>query len=335
MTTCVQEWRVGCDPESDGGSPARRVFPVECGAITNFDAMEHIWRHAFCAANVRSELRMPALGTWPRCILAARMSAGRRQADDELSCAAAGLGSSTCAGCSAERTPTHVQDQPVLLTDCPRNRRVDREKVAEYMFERFSVPALCIAQKPYLSLVAAGRTTGIVAQCGGGVTQALPVYEGFKVPHALQRLGYAGHDLTEDLVRILGFTNLAPLRERLDEARSIKETLCYVEKSILAPWEPQRYDCQRFKLPDGMMIQNELFRSASPPWQRADRASSCPACWRVRVPGSGGLLRISSHVVHACGTHVAAFRGPEEFFSPTRHAHLRAETRNNRYPRLW
>ena len=56
------------------------------------------------------------------------------------------------------------------------------------MFETFNSPAMYIATQPVLSLYASGCTTGIVLDSGDGVSYAVPIYEGYVLPHTIQRL---------------------------------------------------------------------------------------------------------------------------------------------------
>ena len=74
--------------------------------------------------------------------------------------------------------------------------RSNRETAAEIFFETFGVPALFVSPQATLSLYASGRTTGVVLDSGDGVTHAVPVYEGYTMPHAITRMDVAGRDVT-------------------------------------------------------------------------------------------------------------------------------------------
>lgn len=84
----------------------------------------------------------------------------------------------------------------VMLTEPPNNPKENREKLVEMMFEKFEVPKLYLGNQSVLSLFATGRTTGTVLDSGEGVTHAVPIYEGYAIPHAIQTINLSGNDLT-------------------------------------------------------------------------------------------------------------------------------------------
>lgn len=83
-----------------------------------------------------------------------------------------------------------------MLTEPPNNPKVNREDLVERMFEDFKTPKLYLGNQAVLSLYATGRTTGTVLDSGEGVTHAVPIYEGYPIPHAIQTISLSGHDLT-------------------------------------------------------------------------------------------------------------------------------------------
>ena len=91
----------------------------------------------------------------------------------------------------------------VLLTDSPLNSKVNKDKMTQIMFEHFRVESLAIMNTSVLSLFSTGKTTGMVVECGEGVSYTVPVFEGYAMPHAIHKLDIAGQDITNELIRQL------------------------------------------------------------------------------------------------------------------------------------
>ena len=74
-----------------------------------------------------------------------------------------------------------------------------------------------------------GKTTGIVLDSGDGVTHTVPIFEGYSLPHAVERNNFAGRDLTDVMVKLLNEVGLnLKSSSELEIGRMIKEQLAYV-----------------------------------------------------------------------------------------------------------
>jgi actin len=91
----------------------------------------------------------------------------------------------------------------VFLTEVPRNPKQNREKMTSIMFETFQAKNVYVALSGVMTLFAAGRTTGLACESGDDVTQAIPVFEGFSIPHAVKKMEIAGRVLTEWTQKLL------------------------------------------------------------------------------------------------------------------------------------
>lgn len=156
----------------------------------------------------------------------------------------------------SEDLRTLSEEHPVLLTEAPLNPHSNREQAAQIFFETFNVPAMYTSVQAILALYASGRTTGIVLDSGDGVTHAVPVFEGFSMPHAIRRVDVAGRDVTDYLQLLLrksGY-HLHTTAEK-EVVRMIKEKTCYVAQSpSKEEKDAQLGRGEEFKLPDGNVI---------------------------------------------------------------------------------
>jgi len=151
----------------------------------------------------------------------------------------------------------------VLMTEAPMNPKENRERMTSIMFETFNVRRFYLAIQAVLSLYASGRTTGLVVDAGDGVTHTVPIYEGYSMPHAIQRQNLAGRDLTSYFSRILqeNGISLTTTSER-ETAKRMKEELCRVSMDFENEVTNFAGKEKQFEMPDGRVVTvgNQIIR---------------------------------------------------------------------------
>lgn len=153
----------------------------------------------------------------------------------------------------------------VMLTEAGINTKESRQKMAQSMFETFNVPGFYIANQAFLLLLSSGKFTGIAIDSGEGVTQFVPIFDGYFLPHAVIKFDYenyliAGRELTEYMRELLKETGLGFTTSGNGIVRDIKEKACYValdfeeELKSVKPFE--------YELPDGnnVIIKDQRIR---------------------------------------------------------------------------
>lgn len=113
---------------------------------------------------------------------------------------------------------------------------------------------------------ASGRSTGVVLDSGYGVSHTVPIYEGFAIPHAIERMQIGGDDLSQHLQAMFNsergynFNTAADF----DTVNRIKEQLCYVVGQ--GQYQPALKETKnaesKYDLPDGsnVSVGTERFR---------------------------------------------------------------------------
>eukprot|EP00929_Paragymnodinium_shiwhaense_P031327 TRINITY_DN17572_c0_g3_i5.p1 TRINITY_DN17572_c0_g3~~TRINITY_DN17572_c0_g3_i5.p1 ORF type:complete len:306 (+),score=54.81 TRINITY_DN17572_c0_g3_i5:690-1607(+) len=151
------------------------------------------------------------------------------------------------------------EDHPVLLTEPFLNPKANREKALQVMFELLRSPAVYIITHSALTLYASRRTAGVVLNCGEGMSTAVPIFEGFALPHAASHLAVSGSDITDYLAELLEDRGRFFMpAERNGVVRALKEKVCYVAPDYEAQTESADRDRERLELaydfPDGSCI---------------------------------------------------------------------------------
>eukprot|EP00756_Hemistasia_phaeocysticola_P054958 Hpha_TRINITY_DN30877_c0_g1::TRINITY_DN30877_c0_g1_i1::g.155729::m.155729/K10355/ACTF; actin, other eukaryote len=163
------------------------------------------------------------------------------------------------------------EDHHILMTEVPMNPRANRETMAQILFEKFETQGLIIAPQEVMSLLATGKTTGVVVQSGQGTTTAVPIMDGYPLRHRVMHNKVGGREITNALIRMVHEYGQHRFTTTADSeiARDIKEKLGYVARDFdaelaLGDSNEKLHDRRRYELPDGMEMElhTELFRAA-------------------------------------------------------------------------
>ncbi|XP_060591380.1 actin, cytoskeletal 3-like [Ruditapes philippinarum] len=145
------------------------------------------------------------------------------------------------------------------------------------MFETFNTPAFYVSIQAVLSLVASGRTTGVVFDSGDGVSHVVPIHEGYALPHAIKSAGLAGREKTNFVSEVIRLSQqqqastfvililLNYVLAEMEIVRDIKEKLAYAALDFEQEMNTSANSSQiekSYELPDGQVVTigNERFR---------------------------------------------------------------------------
>jgi actin-related protein len=140
---------------------------------------------------------------------------------------------------------------PVLCVVSPVLPLAAKTRLVETLFEKFKAPAVAMLSSAVAALFSTGETSGLVLEIGDGVAVAVPVFEGFGVPHASFASETAGADVTAALRA--GIEQRLKLKLGLVSANAIKEKFAFVAPPGGAS-EAQPKNKVYYELPDGNVI---------------------------------------------------------------------------------
>ena len=184
---------------TSGLDEANGVRPMEAGVVTDWEAMETYWDHAFT-----HHLRI------------------------------------------------NTEHCGVVLTANLWETKLNKERIAQSLFESFAVPAIYLCSPPVFELYAAGRENGVVLGSGADCTYAVMVHEGLPDPRTLLRGSVAGTVLTTHAASVLAGVTGGALDAEAAEAAKIAVG-CVAGAPSSASDVPMSYT-----LPDGKTIEVPL-----------------------------------------------------------------------------
>ncbi|KAE9255794.1 hypothetical protein PF004_g419 [Phytophthora fragariae] len=143
---------------------------------------------------------------------------------------------------------------PVLCISSPSGPKKQQERMAQLMFESQKVCGFYFMQQCVLSLFASGRTRGLVVEVGHGSSHAIPIFEGYALPHAALHYNAGGMDISHRLHMLLSKRGVSFHSFPLHTIDEIKESTCAMGNQQ-GGQNQQDEASKPFELPDGTILQ--------------------------------------------------------------------------------
>lgn len=143
----------------------------------------------------------------------------------------------------------------ILFATHPLFPRKDLEKLFELFLEHYQCMAFYPVLDSMLTLYSGGFQTGLIIEIGDSITRIVPIYEGYKLEHAIKYLEIGGRTLTRYMEKILGETGYsADSSIRRELVRALKEKACFVSLDYKEDLKRAEQYEKPYSLPDGSTI---------------------------------------------------------------------------------
>ena len=201
-------------------------YPIERGVIINYDCIELIWRFLFLG---EKSLNKNYIG-WE----------------------------------NFKQPICDAKDSNILFTESHTNTKSNREKTTEIMFENFNLNSFYLANQSVLSLYSYGRLNGTVVQTGGGITEVVPIYQGYKINHCVSANHLAGADVSNYLNKLIDDKfDISSYPNHQKFINDIKSNICFTSLDFDKDCKLKEKHMTTYTLPDGQPIEisDESFKS--------------------------------------------------------------------------
>ncbi|MHA2390458.1 MAG: hypothetical protein ACXAEX_00675 [Promethearchaeota archaeon] len=131
----------------------------------------------------------------------------------------------------------------------------DLEKMFELFLEKYQCMSFYPVLDSMLTLYSGGFQTGLIIEIGDSNTRIVPIYEGYKLTHAVRILDVGGRVLTrhmEQTLESIGWSVDSSIRREL--VRVLKEKACFVSLDYKEDLQRSEQYNKEYSLPDGSTI---------------------------------------------------------------------------------
>lgn len=97
----------------------------------------------------------------------------------------------------------NAKEMPIFICEPPFTPKSQKKELCSLLFENYDFPSVFFGTQGVLSLYAFGKQNGLMVESGEGVTQVVPIYNGYKLDHAVERVNLGGEDVTNYLKILL------------------------------------------------------------------------------------------------------------------------------------
>jgi actin-related protein len=144
---------------------------------------------------------------------------------------------------------TKPEAHNVFLTESLFTSNKDREKIAEIMFEKFSIFNIHMEPQAIMSLYSTPKSSGIIVESGESMTQIVPVFENYMIPQGVRTSYIAGNEMTKMLQE-----NIESELRRYNVGNMSLITKKIKEKILEVKLNDEPIDTKSFELPDGNIV---------------------------------------------------------------------------------
>jgi actin len=164
----------------------------------------------------------------------------------------------------------------IFLTDSNFDPKINREKLAQILFETFIFNKIYICNTSILNISAAGKFSSISIDFGFDTIRICPVLDSIVIKDAIIKYNYGGNDLTEFMYHLAKKMDLSSYLINKLEGNShnilntiggitfqdIKEKVCYCASDIKE--DLKKVESYKYELPDGTYITTKEERIICP-----------------------------------------------------------------------